>query len=61
MRTLLIDLGMSEVGSWIGFASGAAAAIVVGLLTGRYQVISNFLAPIFQLLRPTPDLLGPVW
>ena len=52
--TLLLDLGMSMMRVVIGFASGAAAAIFVGLLTGRYQLISNFLAPIFQLLRPIP-------
>ena len=54
--TLLLDLGMSTMRVAIGFASGAAAAIAVGLLTGRYQVISNFLAPIFQLLRPIPPI-----
>jgi NitT/TauT family transport system permease protein len=54
--TLLIDLGMSTMRVVIGFASGAAAAILVGLLTGRYQIISNFLAPIFQLLRPIPPI-----
>ena len=54
--TLLLDLGMSMMRVVIGFASGAAAAIFVGLLTGRYQLISNFLAPIFQLLRPIPPI-----
>jgi ABC-type nitrate/sulfonate/bicarbonate transport system permease component len=54
--TLLMDLGMSVMRVVIGFASGAVVAIVVGLLTGRYQVISNLLAPIFQLLRPIPPI-----
>src|SRR6476620_5293264 len=54
--TLLLDLGMSVTRVVIGFASGAAVAIMVGLLTGRYQVISNLLAPIFQLLRPIPPI-----
>ena len=54
--TLLLDLGMSVMRVVIGFVSAAAAAIAVGLLTGRYQVISNFLAPIFQLLRPIPPI-----
>src|SRR6202163_483249 len=54
--TLLLDLGMSVTRAVIGFASGAAVAIMVGLLTGRYQVISNLLAPIFQLLRPIPPI-----
>src|SRR3984893_3727576 len=54
--TLLLDLGMSVTRVVIGFASGAAVAIMVGLLTGRYQVISNLLAPIFQLLLPIPPI-----
>ena len=54
--TLLVDLGMSVMRVVIGFISGAAVAIMVGLLTGRYQVISNLLAPIFQLLRPIPPI-----
>jgi NitT/TauT family transport system permease protein len=54
--TLLMDLGMSVMRVVIGFASGAAVAIMVGLLTGRYQVLSNLLTPIFQLLRPIPPI-----
>ena len=54
--TLLVDLGMSVMRVVIGFISGAAVAIMVGLLTGRYRVISNLLAPIFQLLRPIPPI-----
>lgn len=54
--TLVLDLAMSVMRVIVGFISGAAAAIVVGLLTGRYQVVSNFLAPIFQLLRPIPPI-----
>ena len=54
--TLLLDLGTSVMRVVIGFAAGAAVAIVVGLLTGRYQIISNLLAPIFQLLRPIPPI-----
>jgi NitT/TauT family transport system permease protein len=54
--TLLMDLGMSVTRVVIGFVSGAAVAIMVGLLTGRYQVLSNLLTPIFQLLRPIPPI-----
>ena len=54
--TLLLDLSMSVMRVVIGFASGAAVAIVVGLLTGRYALISNLLTPIFQLLRPIPPI-----
>jgi ABC-type nitrate/sulfonate/bicarbonate transport system permease component len=54
--TLLLDLGTSVMRVVVGFSAGAAVAIVVGLLTGRYQIISNLLAPIFQLLRPIPPI-----
>jgi NitT/TauT family transport system permease protein len=54
--TLLVDLGTSVMRVVVGFTAGAAVAIVVGLLTGRYQIISNLLAPIFQLLRPIPPI-----
>jgi NitT/TauT family transport system permease protein len=54
--TLALDLGMSVMRVVIGFLSGAALAILIGLLTGRYAVVSNFLAPIFQLLRPIPPI-----
>jgi ABC-type nitrate/sulfonate/bicarbonate transport system permease component len=54
--TLLLDLSMSVMRVVIGFASGAAAGIMIGLLTGRYAVISNLLTPIFQLLRPIPPI-----
>lgn len=54
--TLLVDLGTSVMRVVVGFSAGAAVAIVVGLLTGRYQIISNLLAPIFQLLRPIPPI-----
>jgi ABC-type nitrate/sulfonate/bicarbonate transport system permease component len=54
--TLILDLSMSVMRVVIGFVSGAAVAIVVGLLTGRYAVLSNLLTPIFQLLRPIPPI-----
>jgi NitT/TauT family transport system permease protein len=54
--TLMLDLGMSTMRVVVGFAGGAAAAIAVGLLTGRYALVSNLLTPIFQLLRPIPPI-----
>jgi ABC-type nitrate/sulfonate/bicarbonate transport system permease component len=54
--TLILDLSMSVMRVVIGFASGAAAGIMIGLVTGRYPVISNLLTPIFQLLRPIPPI-----
>ena len=52
--TLMLDLGMSTMRVAVGFFTGAAVAILIGLLTGRYAIVSNFLTPIFQLLRPIP-------
>jgi NitT/TauT family transport system permease protein len=40
----------------IGFIAGALVGIIVGALTGRYALISSFLTPIFQLLRPIPPV-----
>src|SRR5882672_4423620 len=54
--TLILDLGMSVTRVVVGFVSGAAVAIAVGLLTGRYAILSNLLTPIFQLLRPIPPI-----
>lgn len=54
--TLILDLGMSTTRVVIGFVGGAATAIAVGLLTGRYALVSNLLTPIFQLLRPIPPI-----
>ena len=49
---LLIDVVMSLSRVFVGFLAGAFLGILVGMLTGRYQFVSNLLAPIFQLLRP---------
>lgn len=53
---LWIDLGMSVSRVVVGFISGAFVGCVVGILTGRYQLISNLLTPVFQLLRPIPPI-----
>jgi NitT/TauT family transport system permease protein len=54
--TLLLDLAMSVMRVAIGFIAGAAVAILLGLLTGRYAIVSNLLTPIFQILRPIPPI-----
>jgi len=53
---LVLDLWASVTRVVIGFISGAAVAVGVGLLTGRYAIVSNLLSPIFQLLRPIPPI-----
>lgn len=40
----------------VGFVAGAFFGIVIGVLTGRYALLSAFLSPIFQLLRPIPPI-----
>ncbi|HZP79801.1 MAG TPA: ABC transporter permease [Pseudolabrys sp.] len=54
--TLIRDVLASLNRVLVGYVTGAAAGIVVGLLTGRYALISNLLTPIFQLLRPIPPI-----
>jgi NitT/TauT family transport system permease protein len=54
--TLWRDVLASVTRVLVGYGSGAAAGIVVGLLTGRYVFVSNLLTPIFQLLRPIPPI-----
>ncbi|MBW4639669.1 MAG: ABC transporter permease [Gloeocapsa sp. UFS-A4-WI-NPMV-4B04] len=54
--SLLIDIMMSISRVVVGFVTGAAAGIVLGILTGRYQILSNLLSPVFQLLRPIPPI-----
>src|SRR5258707_6206763 len=48
--TLLIDVLMSASRVIVGYCTGAFAGIAIGLLTGRYALVSNLLTPIFQLL-----------
>jgi ABC-type nitrate/sulfonate/bicarbonate transport system permease component len=54
--TLWRDVLASVTRVLVGYGSGAAAAVMIGLLTGRYVFVSNLLTPIFQLLRPIPPI-----
>jgi ABC-type nitrate/sulfonate/bicarbonate transport system permease component len=54
--TLWSDVLASATRVLVGYGSGAAAGVVIGLLTGRYVFASNLLTPIFQLLRPIPPI-----
>ena len=40
----------------IGFSTGAALAIVLGLLAGHVRAVRNVLEPIVEMLRPIPPL-----
>lgn len=39
-----------------GFAIGAASGIVLGVLTGRFRLVSSLLSPLFHILRPIPPI-----
>lgn len=54
--SLTTDVLMSISRVLIGFIAGSVAGIVIGVLTGHYQFLSNLLTPIFQLLRPIPPI-----
>lgn len=53
---LFIDLAMSASRVAVGYVAGAAAGILLGLLTGRIRIIDRLLAPVFQMLRPIPPI-----
>ena len=40
----------------IGFTTGAALAIAIGLPAGHFRVIRNIVEPVVELLRPIPPL-----
>lgn len=50
------DFLMSLSRVMVGYIAGALAGIVVGVLTGRHALVSAFLSPVFQLLRPIPPI-----
>lgn len=52
----IADTGWSLGRVAIGYLSGAAAGITLGVLTGASPVLSGLLMPVFQLLRPIPPI-----
>jgi ABC-type nitrate/sulfonate/bicarbonate transport system permease component len=40
----------------IGFTTGAALAIAIGLPAGHFRVVRNLIEPVVELLRPIPPL-----
>jgi ABC-type nitrate/sulfonate/bicarbonate transport system permease component len=51
-----LDLGASLYRVSVGFAIGAIAGIVAGVLTGQFQLFSSFVSPLFHILRPIPPI-----
>ena len=50
------DVGWSLLRVTVGYLAGAAAGILVGLLTGTSRIVSGLFTPIFQMLRPIPPI-----
>ena len=50
------DFGASLYRVVTGFALGAVAGVVLGVLTGQFPLISSLLSPIFHILRPIPPI-----
>ena len=40
----------------MGFASGAALALILGLVAGQWRMMRNLIEPVVELLRPIPPL-----
>jgi ABC-type nitrate/sulfonate/bicarbonate transport system permease component len=53
---LLRDLLSSMGRALLGFVLGSVSGIVIGLLTGRIDLLDNYCSPIIQLFRPLPPV-----
>lgn len=51
-----LDLGASLYRVSVGFAIGAIAGMIMGVLTGQFHLLSSFLSPLFHILRPIPPI-----
>jgi ABC-type nitrate/sulfonate/bicarbonate transport system permease component len=55
------DVGISLVRIFIGFATGTATAVFLGLLLGRLRVVRQLLDPIIEVLRYlSPTAMIPI-
>ena len=52
----VIDLWTSVRRVVVGFLLGSSVGVIMGVLTGRVQLISSFLSPVFHILRPIPPI-----
>jgi NitT/TauT family transport system permease protein len=58
---IFADIGISMSRILVGFASGSAAAILVGVLLGRIRLLHDLLDPIIELLRYlSPTAMIPI-
>jgi ABC-type nitrate/sulfonate/bicarbonate transport system permease component len=54
--SIVMDILWSSARVLVGYAVGAIAGILVGLLTARRVLLNNLLSPVLQLLRPIPPI-----
>jgi ABC-type nitrate/sulfonate/bicarbonate transport system permease component len=55
------DISVSSIRILIGYLGGSAIGIIVGLLIGRFQSVSDLTAPFLEFLRPlSPVALLPL-
>ena len=40
----------------VGYAAGAALGLIIGLMTGRFELLSDVISPVVQMLRPIPPI-----
>jgi ABC-type nitrate/sulfonate/bicarbonate transport system permease component len=53
---LLVDAAASGQRMLIGYIAGAVLGILLGTVTGRFELGRNLLAPVIQMLRPIPPI-----
>jgi ABC-type nitrate/sulfonate/bicarbonate transport system permease component len=53
---LVRDMKASLWRAVVGFVLGSAIGIAVGLITGRIEMLNNYLSPLIQLFRPLPPV-----
>ncbi len=58
---ILSDASISMLRILVGFSTGSAAAIIMGVLLGRIRLLHDLLDPIFELLRYlSPTAMIPI-
>lgn len=53
---LLVDLQASTHRILLGYLTGSAAGVAIGLITGRYRLMQSLITPIIQMVRPIPPI-----
>jgi ABC-type nitrate/sulfonate/bicarbonate transport system permease component len=53
---LVRDIGVSLWRAIAGWTLGSLIGVIVGLITGRMRIVSDYLSPVIQLFRPLPPV-----